>query len=49
MYRTYLKHAVLQGTTVVNNPFMWTADDKFFGATLASRLGVAQPEDARAA
>jgi len=26
-YRTYLKHAVLQGVTVVNNPFMWSADD----------------------
>ena len=38
-YRTYLKHAVLQGRTVVNNPFMWTADDKFFGASLATKLG----------
>ncbi len=43
-YRTYLKNAVLQGTTVVNNPFMWTADDKFFDATLATRLGVAHPK-----
>ena len=43
-YRSYLKHAVLQGTTVVNNPFMWTADDKFFGASLARRLGVAHPK-----
>ena len=34
MYRSYLKHAVLAGATVVNNPFMWTADDKFFGASL---------------
>ncbi len=42
-YRTYLKHAVLRGTTVVNNPFMWTADDKFFGATLATSLGLASP------
>jgi hypothetical protein len=42
-YRTYLKHAVLQGTTVVNNPFMWSADDKFFGATLAHSLGLAGP------
>jgi hypothetical protein len=42
-YRTYLKHAVLQGVTVVNNPFMWTADDKFFEATLAAKLGVAHP------
>src|SRR2546423_15628627 len=43
-YRTYLKHAVLQGATVVNNPFMWTADDKFFEATLASKLGIAHPK-----
>lgn len=42
-YRSFLKHAVLQGATVINNPFMWSADDKFFGATLATRLGVASP------
>ncbi|NJN95970.1 MAG: hypothetical protein HC875_18605 [Anaerolineales bacterium] len=42
-YRSYLKNAVLQGTTVVNNPFMWTSDDKFFEASLANRLGVASP------
>lgn len=43
-YRTYLKHAVLAGATVVNNPFMWSADDKFFGATLATSLGLASPK-----
>jgi hypothetical protein len=43
-YRSYLKHAVLQGVHVVNNPFMWTADDKFFDATLADKLGVAHPK-----
>lgn len=43
-YRTFLKHAVLQGVTVVNNPFMWTADDKFFGASLAHGLGIAHPK-----
>ena len=43
MYRSYLKQAVLRGATVVNNPFMWTADDKFFGAALATSLGVAHP------
>jgi hypothetical protein len=43
-YRTYLKHAVLEGVTVVNNPFMWTADDKFFGGSLATKLGVAHPK-----
>lgn len=43
-YRSYLKNAVLQGTTVVNNPFMWTADDKFFEASLATKLGVVSPK-----
>ena len=43
-YRTYLKYAMLQGVTVVNNPFMWTADDKFFEAALATKLGVASPK-----
>ena len=43
-YRTYLKYAVLRGVTVINNPFMWTADDKFFEAALATRLGVASPK-----
>ena len=43
-YRSYLKYAALQGTHVVNNPFMWTADDKFFEAALATRLGVASPK-----
>ena len=43
-YRTYLKHAVLQGATVVNNPFMWSSDDKLFDASLAHRLGVASPK-----
>ncbi len=43
-YRSYLKQAVLQGSYVVNNPFMWTADDKFFEASLATQLGVASPK-----
>src|SRR6186713_3171217 len=44
MYRSYLKHAVLEGVTVINNPFMWTADDKFFGASLCAKLGIAHPK-----
>jgi hypothetical protein len=35
---------MLQGVKVVNNPFMWTADDKFFEAGLAEKLGVAHPK-----
>jgi len=42
-YRAYLKNAVLHGTIVVNNPFWWTADDKFFNYALATKLGVAIP------
>jgi len=43
-YRGYLKHAVLQGTYVINNPFWWTADDKFFNYSVASKLGIAVPK-----
>ena len=43
-YRSYLKKAVLDGVAVINNPFMWTADDKFFGATLCTKLGLAHPQ-----
>ena len=42
-YRAYLKNAVLTGTTVINNPFWWSADDKFFNYSLATKLGVAIP------
>jgi hypothetical protein len=42
-YRTWLKHAALQGATIVNNPFMWSSDDKLFDASLATQLGVASP------
>src|SRR5829696_6531829 len=42
-YRGFLKHAVLQGTHVINNPFWWTADDKFFNYAVAAKLGIAIP------
>jgi hypothetical protein len=42
-YRGAMKHAVLQGTYVVNNPFWWTADDKYFNYCVMSKLGVAIP------
>ena len=42
-YRAFLKHAAINGTVVVNNPFWWSADDKFFNYTLAGKLGVAVP------
>ncbi|MDX1994292.1 MAG: hypothetical protein SF029_18050 [bacterium] len=42
-YRSYLKNAALQGVKVVNDPFMWEADDKYFGASLVTQLGIASP------
>ena len=45
-YRAYLKNAVLTGTQVINNPFWWSADDKFFNYALAAKLGVAVPRTA---
>src|ERR1700741_2736192 len=39
-YRGYLKHAALQGTYVLNNPFWCTADDKIFNDALAAKLGI---------
>ncbi|MFT4113382.1 MAG: hypothetical protein QM649_11495 [Silvibacterium sp.] len=42
-YRAFLKHAALHGTAIINNPFWWSADDKFFNYALAAKLGVAVP------
>jgi hypothetical protein len=42
-YRAHLKSAALQGTVVVNDPFWWESDEKFFECTLARKLGVAVP------
>jgi hypothetical protein len=43
-YRAYLKNAALQGTQIINNPFWWSADEKFFNNCLAIRLGVPVPK-----
>ena len=43
-YRAILKKAVADGTIVVNNPFWWSADDKFFNNVVARRVGVAVPK-----
>jgi glutathione synthase/RimK-type ligase-like ATP-grasp enzyme len=43
-YRAYLKSATLLGTVVINDPFWWEADEKFFECTLAGKLGVASPK-----
>ena len=43
-YRGWLKNAALMGTAVVNNPFWWSADEKFFNNALATQIGVAVPK-----
>lgn len=43
-YKAYLKNAALTGTAVVNNPFWWSADEKFFNNALAVQLGVPVPK-----
>ncbi len=42
-YRFFLKTAQLAGTYVINDPHWWAADDKFFGYSLAAKLGLAVP------
>ena len=43
-YRGAMKNAVLHGSYVINNPFWWTADDKFFNYALMAKLGCAIPK-----
>jgi glutathione synthase/RimK-type ligase-like ATP-grasp enzyme len=43
-YRGMLKNAAMAGTAVVNNPFWWSADDKFFNNALATKIGVPVPK-----
>ncbi len=43
-YRAYLKNAALCGTAVINNPFWWSADEKFFNNCLAVKIGVPVPK-----
>lgn len=43
-YRTWLKNAALTGTAVINNPFWWSADDKYFNNCLMTQIGVPVPK-----
>jgi glutathione synthase/RimK-type ligase-like ATP-grasp enzyme len=45
-YRAFLKNAALCGTAVINNPFWWSADEKFFNNCLSTKIGVAVPKTA---
>ncbi len=43
-YRAYLKNAALTGTYVINNPFWWSADEKFFNNCLMTKIGIPVPK-----
>jgi glutathione synthase/RimK-type ligase-like ATP-grasp enzyme len=43
-YRAYLKNAAVGGTAVINNPFWWSADEKFFNNALMTKIGVPVPK-----
>ena len=43
-YRAFLKNAALCGTAVINNPFWWSADEKFLNNCLATKIGVPVPK-----
>ncbi|MFM2338380.1 MAG: hypothetical protein RL115_1573 [Bacteroidota bacterium] len=45
-YRTWLKNAAVTGTAVINNPFWWSADDKYFNNCLMTQIGVPIPKTA---
>lgn len=43
-YRAFLKNAAASGTAVINNPFWWSADEKFFNNALMTKVGVPVPK-----
>src|SRR5215510_160339 len=43
-YRAFLKNTASAGTAVINNPFWWSADEKFFNNCLAVKIGVPVPK-----
>lgn len=43
-YRAFLKNAAISGAAVINNPFWWSADEKFFNNALATKIGVPVPK-----
>ena len=43
-YRAMLKNEAIAGCAVINNPFWWSADDKFFNNCLATKINVPVPK-----
>lgn len=45
-YRAFLKYAVTRGVYVIDNPFTWSADSRFFSIALVNKLGLTSPRTA---
>src|SRR6187200_51119 len=43
-YRAFLKNAAISGAAVINSPFWWSADEKFFNNALATKINVPVPK-----
>lgn len=43
-YRAFLKNEAIGGCAVINNPFWWSADEKFFNNALATKIDVPVPK-----
>lgn len=42
-FRMYVKFAALHGCDVINDPFVWSNDSKFFAAALLEKMGLRTP------
>jgi len=42
-YRAYVKYAAMHGSYIINDPFVWSADSRFFGTAVVNRLGLTSP------
>lgn len=43
-YRTYVKYAAMHGSYIINDPFVWSSDSRFFGTAVANRVGLKSPK-----
>jgi hypothetical protein len=43
-YRSFLKTAAIGGAAVINNPFWWSADEKFVNNSISESVGVPVPK-----
>lgn len=42
-YRAYVKFAAMNGSYIINDPFIWSVDSRFLGTAIVNRLGYTSP------